>query len=68
MLDFLHEFEHLKKKEAYMFKIKRKDLISKDGHISENELDSMSDDNFNLIINNDSTKEELYEFIDEKIR
>tara|TARA_Y100000389_G_C17338750_1_gene452127 strand:+ start:189 stop:764 length:576 start_codon:yes stop_codon:yes gene_type:complete len=65
---FLHEFEHLKKMEAYMFKIKRKDLISKDGHISENELDLLDDDNFNLIINNDSTKEELYEFIDEKIR
>ena len=65
---FLHEFEHLQKKEAYIFRVKRKILENKDGHISENELDLMDDDNFNLIINNDSSQEELYKFIEESIR
>ena len=59
---FLHEFNFLQEKGAYIIKVIRNTDIL-DNHISENELDILKLDDFNGVIENNGTKEELYEKI-----
>ncbi len=63
---FLHEFNFLQEKGAYLIKIKRH-TDNLDRHISENELDILRDEDYNGIINNSSSKEELYQQIREML-
>ena len=56
---FIHEFNFIKKNNGYVIKIKR-DLMDEDRHLSENELDNMEDSDFNGIINNNGSLEDLY--------
>lgn len=56
---FLHEFTFLQDKGGYLIKIIRvTDNIDK--HISENELDILTADEYHGILNNNGSKEELY--------
>lgn len=59
---FLHEFNFIKQKGGYVIKIQR-DNILKDSHISEVELDEIMDIEYNAVIQNNSSKEELYDKI-----
>lgn len=63
---FVHEYNFLISKGAYIFKIKRKQ-IHLDSHLSETELDKYMDDMFHAIIENDGTKEELFDTVRELI-
>lgn len=57
---FMHEFNFIKEKEGYVLKIER-DLTKKDSHISENELDEISLGEYNCILYNNGSKEELFQ-------
>ena len=56
---FRHEFNFIKEKEGYIIKIER-DLTKKDSHISENELEEISLGEYNFILYNNGSKEELF--------
>ena len=58
---FEHEFNCIKELGGYIFRVQRSNYSYKDIHISENELDMKNKEEFNSIIINDGTKEELYE-------
>ena len=65
-LRFIHEYEHLKKMDAYFIRIKRDVEENKFGqHISETELDNID---FNWEFDNNGTLKELYDKIDNLIR
>ena len=57
---FEHEFDMIKSLGGYIIKVVRPNLIS-DIHISENELDKKNDEEFNNIIYNDGSKQDLYD-------
>ena len=69
-LRFQHEYEYLKKLDSYFIRIKRndKEVNNYDLHKSETELDIIKDNEFNHIIENNSSIEDLYLKIDELIR
>ena len=59
---FVHEFNFIKEKGGYILKVVR-DLENVDNHLSETELDELSTDEYNYIIYNNSSREDLYEKI-----
>ena len=59
---FEHEYNIIKNLNGYIIKIKRKQN-SKDKHISENELNNYKNDKFNYVIENNSSKANLYDTI-----
>lgn len=65
-LRFLNEFKALKKDGWICIKLNRNTDINYDGnmHISEHELDQIPDSEWDYIIDNNSTLEELYEKLD----
>ena len=70
---FLDEFFALKKDGWTLVKLNRDEIYNErigtgdKGHISENELDSLIDEEWDFIINNDGSLEELYEKLDKII-
>ena len=65
-LRFIHEYEYLKKMDAYFIRVKsNRNTGEFDNHISETELDSKQIDNE---IENNGSLEELYLKIDELIK
>ena len=56
---FLHEFSFLQDRGAYLVKIKRI-TDNLDRHISENELDILTDNEYHGIIDNNGSKSDLY--------
>ena len=65
-LRFIHEYEQLKKMDAYFIRIKRDQEENKFGqHISETELDKVD---LNWELENNGSLEELYEKVDNLIR
>lgn len=62
---FNHEFECIQKLGGYIMKVERDNNKIEDNHISENELNF--NEEFNYIIKNNGSKEELYEKITEII-
>ena len=56
---FLHEFSFLQDRGAYLIKIKRI-TDNLDRHISENELDILTDNDYHGIIHNNGSKSDLY--------
>jgi hypothetical protein len=68
---FKNEFYELKKNGWKCVKINRKintDLVYKSEHISENELDILPDTEWDFVIENNGSLQELYDRIDEIIR
>ena len=61
-LRFIHEYEYLLNMDAYVIKIER-DGVLQDNHISENELSNNKSINYNYIIENNGSIEELEEKI-----
>jgi hypothetical protein len=55
---FRNEFDHLKEKGYTMIRVKRNSQLSMD-HSSETEQESIKDDEFNFVIDNDSSLNEL---------
>ena len=64
---FQHEIDKIKELGGYIIKVERNSINLKDSHLSENEIDNIHMDNFNLIINNEGTKEDLFKIIKENI-
>ena len=65
-LRFIHEYEYLKKMDAYFIRIKRDIKENKFGkHISETELDKLE---LNCEMANNGTLEDLYAKVDDLIR
>ena len=65
-LRFIHEYEYLKKMDAYFIRIKRDIKENQFGkHISETELDKLE---LNCEMENNGTLEELYAKVDDLIR
>lgn len=62
---FNHEFECIQELGGYIMKVERDNNKIEDNHISENELNF--NEEFNYIIKNNGSKEELYEKITEII-
>ena len=65
-LRFLNEFQELKKRGWICIKLNRNTTIEyeRNCHISEHELDLVSDYEWDYVIDNNSTLEELYEKLD----
>ena len=63
-LRFLNEFKALKSNGWTCIKIVREITTEKSSHISEIDLESLKDDEWNYIIDNNGTLEELYTKID----
>lgn len=59
---FTNEWEYLKNAGFYMIRIKRP-IYTKINDISETQQDSILDNDFNLVINNDGTLEDLSNYI-----
>ena len=56
---FLHEFTFLQERGAYLIKINRL-TDNLDRHISENELDILTPDDYNGVLDNNGSKSDLY--------
>ncbi len=69
-LRFIHEYEYLKKMDTYFIRIKSDKYGSKKftEHISEKELDFLEDNELNYVIENNGSKEELFDLVDSIIR
>ena len=63
---FNHEFDIIQELGGYIIKVIRPNTLN-DSHISENELDNRDSEDFNNIIFNNGTKEELFDKIVEII-
>jgi hypothetical protein len=59
---FKHEYDIIKKLNGYVIKINR-EVLNTDNHISENELDNYDNNKFKYIIENNNSKQNLYNSI-----
>lgn len=66
-LRFKNEFAALKENNFFLIKLVRKSNISKSKDESEVDLDDVSNDNFDYLINNDKSLEDLNESIDDLV-
>jgi hypothetical protein len=65
---FVHEFNSLKKINAYLIKIENDNISNLDTHCSENELNELKKEDYSYIIHNNKSVTELYSEIDKLIK
>jgi len=65
-LRFINEFNYLQDRKFFIIKVNR-DNITKINHTSETEQESISDNKFNYVVNNNGTVSELKEIVKNKI-
>ena len=58
-LQFLHEYNYIKKMGGYIIKIERDNLKNIDNHSCETDLDNFTNDKFNFIIKNNDRIQDL---------
>ena len=66
---FIHELDQIKNMGGLLIKINRYTTIwdNNDKHISENEMDLLDNNLFDIIIDNNNSKEDLFSNIDKHI-